>query len=312
MKKVILDVDTGVDDALAIIYGLESKKMDVLGITTVSGNVPLRMTTRNTKKVLTLIGREDIGVYAGAEGPLIREAEYEYNIHGTDGIGNALDGMEIEDSDHETPFAPDFIVEQAEKYKGDLTLIMVGPLTNLALALRKEPRIKDWVNDVIIMGGVVSEMGKGNKLPNSEFNIFADAESAAIVLHSGLEITLVSLDVTLQTYMKLEHIEQLKGTKYYNFTLDSTKVFRNFSEMRYGTDGCALHDPLTIGYSLDPTYIETKKYYVDVETDSKLSYGQTICDFRNLWDCEPNVNICVNVDAERFIHDFIETLKMAK
>lgn len=123
---------------------------------------------------------------------------------------------------------------------------------------------------------------------------------------------MVSLDVTLQTYMKLKHIEQLKGTKYYDFTLNSTKVFRNFTEMRYGTNGCALHDPLTIGYLLDPTYIETKKYYVDVETESRLSYGQTICDFRNLLGRDPNVNICLNVDSERFIHDFIETLKGAK
>lgn len=311
MKKVILDVDTGVDDALAIIYGLESKKIDFLGITAVSGNVPLHMTEQNTRKVLKLIGREDIKVYPGADRPLIREPEYEYKVHGTDGIGNALDDMEVRDNNEEQ-FAPDFIVEQARKHKGDLTLIMVGPLTNLALALRKEPKIADWINQVIIMGGLVSEAGKGNKLPNSEFNIFADAESAAIVFHSGLEVTLVSLDVTLQTYMKLEHIEQLKGTKYYDFTLNSTKVFRNFSEMRYGTNGCALHDPLTIGYFLDPSYIETKKYFVDVETESPLGYGQTICDFRNLWKKEPNVNICVNVDAERFIHDFIETLKQAK
>ncbi len=310
MSKIILDVDTGVDDALAIIYGIESKKIDLLGITTVSGNVPLHMTERNTRKVLRLIGREDIKVYPGADRPLIREPEYEFRVHGTDGIGNALDDMKIENQTEEQ-FAADFIIEQAKKYKGDLTLIMVGPVTNLALALRKEPKIADWINEVIIMGGLVSMAGKGNKLPNSEFNIFADAEAASIVFHSGIEVTLVSLDVTLQTYMKLEHIEKLKGTKYYDFVLNSTKVFRAFSEKQYGTNGCALHDPLTIGYFLDPSYIETKKYFVDVETVSPLNYGQTICDFRNLWKKEPNVNICLNVDAERFIDDFIETLKQA-
>lgn len=133
--------------------------------------------------MLKLIGREDINVYPGADRPLLREAEYEYRVHGSDGIGNALDDMEIEHAKEEQ-FAPDFIVEQAKKYKGELTLIMVGPLTNLALALRKEPKIAGWIKEVIVMGGLVSKAGKGNSLPNSEFNIYADAEAAAIVFHS--------------------------------------------------------------------------------------------------------------------------------
>jgi purine nucleosidase len=308
LSKVILDVDTGVDDALAIIYGIESRKIDFLGITTVSGNVPLHLTELNTRKILKLIGNDEIGVHPGADRPLIRGSHYEYAVHGTDGIGNALDDMEVT-STSGNQFAPDFIIEQAKKHKGDLTLIMVGPLTNLALALRKEPRLSEWVKEVIIMGGLVSGAGLGNTLPTSEFNIYADAEAASIVFHSGMEITMVSLDVTRQTYLKQEHIEKLKGTKYYDFVLNSTEVYRNYSEKLYGENGCALHDPLTIGYFLDRSYIETKKYYVDVETVSPLSYGQTICDFRNILGKEPNVSICVNVDAERFIQDFIETLK---
>ncbi|WP_182201521.1 nucleoside hydrolase [Paraliobacillus salinarum] len=311
MTKVILDVDTGIDDALAIIYGIESKKVDLVGITTVNGNVPLHMVNKNTRKVLQLIGRTDIQVYPGADRPLLREPEHEYRVHGTDGIGNALDDVHLEEAE-DNMFAPDFIIEQAKKYKGDLTVILVGPVTNLALALRKEPKIAEWIKEVIIMGGLVSEAGKGNKLPNSEFNIFADAESAAIVFHSGLEVTLVSLDVTMKTFMNLEHIEKLKGTKYYDFVLNSTEVFRGFSQKRYKKNGCALHDPLTVGYFIDPSYIKTEKYFVDVETVSPLGYGQTICDFRNIWEKEPNVNICVDVDAERFVNDFIETLKQAK
>jgi purine nucleosidase len=307
MSKVILDVDTGIDDALSIIYGVESKKLDFLGITAVSGNVPLSMTEKNTRKVLKLIGREDIHVYPGADRPLIREPQFEYDVHGTDGIGNALDEMEIEER-NDAMFAPDFIIEQAEKYQGELTLIHVGPLTNLALALRKEPRLSEWVKEVIVMGGLVSNAGKGNTLPTSEFNIFADAEAASIVFHAGMEVTLVSLDVTTQTYLTLEHIERLKGTKYYDFVLKSTEVYRNYSESLYGTNGCSLHDPLTIGYFIDRTYLETEKHFVDVETMSSLSYGQTICDFRGLYGKEPNVNICTSVDADRFIDDFIKTL----
>nr|WP_309098492.1 nucleoside hydrolase [Fredinandcohnia onubensis] len=311
MKKVILDVDTGIDDALAIIYGIESKQLDLLGITAVSGNVPLHMVTKNTKKVLRLLGREDIKVYAGADRPILREPEHEYVVHGTDGIGNALDHYEVPEVNEEM-FAPDFIIEQAKKHKGEITLILVGPVTNFALALRKEPRLAKWLDKVVIMGGLVSNAGKGNKLPNSEFNIFADAEAASIVFHSGSDITLVSLDVTHQTFMTMEHIEALKGTKYYEFVLKSTEVFRGFSQKRMGINGCALHDPLTVGYVLDPSLLKTEKYYVDVETVSPLGYGQTICDFRNLWKKEPNVNICLDVDAERFLDLFINTLKQAQ
>lgn len=311
MKKIILDVDTGVDDALAIMYGAESKQLDILGITAVSGNVPLHMVMKNSRRVLKMIGREDVKVYAGADRPLFREADYEFRVHGEDGVGGALDHVEIAEEE-ESMFAPDFIIEQAKKYKKELTLIMVGPLTNLALALRKEPRIAEWIDEVVMMGGIVSEAGKGNKLPNSEFNIYADAEAASIVFKSGANMTLVSLDVTLKTFMTIEHIEQLKGTKYYDFVLNSTEVFRGFSKMRYGKNGCALHDPLTVGYVIDPTFLETKKYYVDVETVSPLGYGQTICDFRNLWEMEPNVNICLSVDAERFLDSFISTLKVTE
>jgi purine nucleosidase len=310
MSKVILDVDTGVDDALSILYGLESKQIDFLGITAVSGNVPLFLTERNTRKVLKLAGREDIKVYPGADRPLVRDAKYEYQVHGTDGIGNALDDMEVAERNDEM-FAPDFIIEEAKKYKGELTLIAVGPLTNIALALRKEPRVAQWAKEILIMGGLVSHAGKGNTLPTSEFNIYADAEAARVVFHSGMEITLVSLDVTRQTYLMKEHIEQLKGTKYYEFVLQATEVYRNYSEKLYGSNGCALHDPLTIGCYLDPTYLKTEKHYVDVETISPLSYGQTICDFRGLLGKEANVNICVEVDAERYIQDFIDTLKQA-
>ncbi len=309
MRKVILDVDTGVDDALAILYGLESKQLEFLGITTVNGNVPLDMVNSNTLKVLQLAGRDDVKVYPGAESPLIREAEHEFMVHGTDGIGNALDDVTLE-KELDNQFAPDFIIESARRHRGELTLIMVGPLTNLALALKKEPRLAGWLDEVIVMGGLVSLAGKGNSLPNSEFNIYADAEAARIVFHSGAEVTLVSLDVTHQTFLTIDHIETMKGTKYYNFVKQSTDVFRNFSMQRYNINGCALHDPLTVGFAIDKEFLETEKYFVDVETVSPLGYGQTICDFRNLWKKEPNVNICLNVDGEGFVKHFLETISV--
>ncbi len=310
MRKVILDVDTGVDDALAIIYGIESKQIDFLGITTVSGNVPVQMTTLNTLKVLQLIGCEDIKVYPGALRPIVREPEYEYHVHGTDGIGNALDYVEVTQEAAEM-FGADFIIDQAKKRPGEITLIMVGPLTNLALALRKEPRVAEWLKEVIIMGGLVSEAGQGNKLPNAEFNIFADAEAAKIVFHSEIKLTQVSLDVTSKTYLTKEDIELLKGTKYYDFVMESTEVYREYSERLYGRNQASLHDPLTIGYFLDPTYLNIEKHFVEIETQSPLNYGQTICDFKGLWGKEPNVNVSLGADSKRFVDDFIHVLKKA-
>ena len=309
MEKIILDVDTGIDDAMAILYALESKKLDILGITTVNGNVPLDFVTKNTLKVLQLAEREDIKVYPGAEEPYLREVEHEFHVHGTDGIGNALDDMEVT-KELEDTFAPDFIIESAKKHAGELTLVMVGSLTNLALALKKAPEIKTMIKRLVIMGGLVSNAGRGNKLPTSEFNIFADAEAAKVVFHKGLDITMVSLDVTHQTMLDLEKINELQGTKYYNFIKDSTKIYRDYGEKLHGRNECSLHDPLTIGYVLDETYLETEAVYVDVETKSELSYGQTIADFRGQLGKEPNMKICLSVDAERFVNDFIETLNV--
>lgn len=311
MRKVILDVDTGVDDALAIIYGLESQQLDFLGITTVSGNVPVEMATLNTLKVIQLVERENLKVYPGANQPLLREPHYEYHVHGTDGIGNALDDMEI-DKKPEKIFAPDFIIEQAKKYPGEITLVMVGPLTNLALALRKEPRLSKWIKEVVVMGGIVSNAGMGNKSPNAEFNIFADAEAAKIVVHAGLNLTLVSLDVTTQTFITEEDIDKLKGTKYYEFISKSTEVVREYGLTQYGVSRASLHDPLTVGYLLDPSFLKTAKHFVEIETTSSLNYGQTICDFKNHWQQQPNVHVCLEVDARRFVHHFLETLRIQK
>ena len=204
------------------------------------------------------------------------------------------------------------MIEQAKKHQGDITFIMVGPLTNLALALRKEPRLAEWVSEVVVMGGLVTRAGMGNKLPNSEFNIFADAEAAKIVFHSGISVKLVGLDVTHKTILTRERMEDLKGTKYYDFIVESSEVFRGFSKKRLGVDGCALHDPLTIGVVLDPSIVQTEKHFVEVETKSELNYGQTICDFRNIWNKEPNVEVCLDVDHEKFVDMFIETLKQRK
>lgn len=307
MKKVILDVDTGIDDAMAIIYAIESKQLDILGITTVNGNVPLENVTTNTLKVLQLTGREDIKVYSGAKEPYLKEAHHVFEIHGNDGIGNALDNMTIESKTEET-FAADFIIESVKANPEEITLILVGPLTNLALALKKAPEIADLIKRVVIMGGAVAS--PGNTTPTAEFNIYADAEAAKVVFHKGLDIVLVGLDVTRHAMIDLSHIEGLAGHRYYDFIKKSTEVYRQFYESQHGRNACALHDPLTVGYVLDETFLKTQEVYVDVETKSDLSYGQTIADFSNRLKQPANMKVCLEVDAEKFVTHFMETLKV--
>ncbi|GAA3731437.1 nucleoside hydrolase [Salinicoccus jeotgali] len=310
MKKVIMDVDTGIDDALAIMYGLESDALEFLGITTVDGNVPLDMVNRNTLKVLSMLGREDVPVFSGAAGPLMKPSRHVHHIHGEDGLGGALIDYPYENM-CEAQFAPDFIVEAARHHPGEVTLIAVGPLTNVALAFKQEPLLGELLKEVVIMGGIVSRAGQGNSGPNSEFNIFTDAEAARIVIHGGANVTLVGLDVTKQAVLTARDIETLKGSKYYDFIKQSTEIYRTFSMDKFGLDGCALHDPLAVGFALNRGFLRTEHHYVDVDTVSPLNYGQTVCDFGGLWGEEPNVNVSLEVDSARFVEDFLNVMKNA-
>ncbi|KAB2333101.1 nucleoside hydrolase [Cytobacillus depressus] len=306
MKKVIIDVDTGIDDAMGILLAAKSGLCDILGITTVCGNVSLEQATINTKKVLTLLGKEnEIKVVQGATHPLVRKPFYEFGVHGDNGLGGALEDMEVELIDE--GFAPDFIIEQAEKHKGEITIILTAPLTNMALALRKQPKLKEWIKELVIMGGALDKAG--NVTPAAEFNIYVDPEAAKIVFHSGLPITLVSLDVTEITTLSDEDIEKMQGNIIGEFVKNSTAHYLDHYEEVYGRRKCSMHDPLAVGIALDKSLVKTKKFYVDVETKSELCDGHTICDFKNKLKKEPNIDVCLEVDSERFINMLIETLK---
>ncbi|MFD0693236.1 nucleoside hydrolase [Paenibacillus sp. GCM10027628] len=307
-KKVILDVDTGVDDALGILLAIRSGDMDVLGITTVNGNVSLDQATDNTCKILQLLGMEQaIPVVKGANEPLMRPAFFEHRVHGRDGLGGALSDMPVHMKTAEG-HACDFIVDQVRKHAGEVTLVMTAPLTNLALAVMKHPELVQQVNEVIVMGGVVQ--GFGNVTPTAEYNMYVDPEAAKIVFHAGFpKLTLVGLDVTRKALLTEKHIQELGDSTIARYVQASTADYMQRYFERNGVRACALHDPLAVGVALRKSLVTTRHYYVDVETKSELCDGQTVCDFQNRLSKEANIHVCTDVSADEFLELFIHALR---
>ncbi|MCZ8514469.1 nucleoside hydrolase [Paenibacillus filicis] len=307
-KKVILDVDTGVDDALGMLLAIFSGQLDILGITTVNGNVSLDQATVNTCKILQLAGMDrHIPVIKGANKPLMRPAHFEHRVHGADGIGGALRDMPVHTQPFEG-FGPDYIIEQVRKHPGEVTLVMTAPLTNLAIALMKYPELVREVREVIVMGGVVS--GFGNVTPTAEYNIYVDPEAAKLVMQAGFpSLTLVGLDVTRRALLTEEHLRELGDSPLADYVWVSTADYMKRYHERNGVRACALHDPLAVGVALNRELVTTRPYYVDVETRSELCDGQTVCDFQNRLGREPNVQVCTDVDADAFLQLFTRTLR---
>lgn len=306
-KKVILDVDTGVDDALAIMLAVTSGELDILGITTVNGNVSLDQATLNTCKILELLGVSgQIPVFRGADAPLIRKPVFEHRVHGADGIGGALGDMQATKA-AEIEAAEDFIIRQLSAQPGEVTLIMTAPLTNLARALHKCPELTQHAAEVIVMGGVVQ--GFGNVTPTAEYNMYVDPEAAKLVLAAGFpRLTLVGLDVTRRALLSAEDIDKLQIPAIRDYVEKSTADYRTRYFERNGVQACALHDPLAVGVALNRSFVTVQDYYVDVETRSDLCDGQTVCDFQNRLGRPANAAVCLEVDAPAFLDCFITSL----
>lgn len=302
-RKLILDVDTGIDDAIGIILAVKSLQFDILGITTVNGNVSLDTATTNTCKVLDLLDEQEIPVIKGSNTPILRKSFFEHAVHGADGLGGAL----LDTPNKKQPdegFAPDFIINSILNFSGEVTLVMTGPLTNLALALKKCPEIVKHVKEVVFMGGVVQ--GFGNVTPTTEYNLYVDPEAAKIVLQAGFsEITQVGLDVTRQAMLTDEHIALIKNSKLRDFVDQCTSDYRKKYFERNGVSGCAMHDPLAVGVALEKSLVVTGKYFCDVETKSELCDGQLVCDFQNRLAKPANLQVCMDVKVEEFFDQFL-------
>ncbi|KMK90376.1 nucleoside hydrolase [Rossellomorea marisflavi] len=301
-RKLILDVDTGIDDAIGIILAVKSREFDLLGITTVNGNVSLDQATDNTLKVLDLLGETNLSVIKGADAPLIRPQFFEHGVHGEDGLGGELKDI-LPSRPAEEGFAPDFIINSILNFPHEVTLVMTGPLTNLALAIKKCPQIVHYVKEVIFMGGVVK--GPGNVTPTAEFNMVVDPEAVKIVLHAGFnDITQVGLDVTRHAILKEDHIQAIENPVIREYIDNSTAQYRKRYFKRNGVDGCAMHDPLAVAVAIDKSLVKTEDFFVDVETRSELCDGQLVCDFQNRLEQDRNLSVCTEVDEAAFLRLF--------
>ncbi len=308
MNRVILDMDPGVDDALAILLSLNSPEFDVIGISTVSGNVGVELCTRNALRVLTLVGRTDIPVHSGMSRPLKRMPIRAELIHGMGGLGDA-DPPEA-DCAVESGDAVGYLVGRLNDESGEILLIATGPATNLAQAERRSPGILKKARRVILMGGAVRE--GGNATPTGEFNFVADPHAAQEVLRSGGDILLVPLDVTHRCLLTEPAIRRLADQRNVvsEFVLKATAPCRAYMKKAEGVEGIHLHDPLAVGVGIDPTLCDTEVMRVEVETEGELTAGQVVVDRRQLLDKNRNVGVdtkvCVRVDRARFLDLFLD------
>lgn len=311
MRRIILDTDPGVDDALALFLALASPgDVQLEAVTTVSGNVNLHHTTRNALALLELAGRSDIPVARGSSQPIVREAIYAAFVHGDNGLGNLE--LPLPQTQPVTKHAVDFIIEKVMNAPGEISLVPIGPLTNIALALRREPRIAHHVREVVIMGGALRV--PGNTTPVAEFNIFVDPEAAHIVLHGGWPIRIVALDVTMQTEVHREQIAALaqNGNPVTRAIQQMTNFYFDVFAPAYGSNAFHMHDPLCVAAAFHPDLLTWEPAYVDVELHSPLTLGQTVASFKRLDSRDapiiPNVQAAFGVAAARFQQLFLSRI----
>ena len=301
---ILIDCDPGHDDAIAIMLALASPEVDVLGITTVAGNQTLDKTTWNALRVLEFIGRADVPLAVGADRPLVRAPFVAAHVHGESG----LDGPDLPDPTVAPVelHAVDFLAEQIERSSVPVTVVPVGPLTNVALLLARHPDVASRIERVVLMGGAIAE---GNITPAAEFNVWADPEAAARVFESGLDLTMVGLDVTHKALMTREHAEQLRGAgKVGRMVAELFDFFHGYHRRTYGFDGSPIHDALAVAHVLRPGLLETAHRHVAVDCRSELCRGRTVVDLWRRTGNEPNARVGVAVDGAAFMDLLLERL----
>lgn len=311
MKKIIIDCDPGQDDAINLFLALPKETnpaYEILAITAVAGNVGLEKTERNARLLCELTGRTDIPVYAGCDAPLKYTLATAEEVHGREG----LEGVDIYEPAMplESEHAVDLIVKTLLAGEDHfITLVVTGPLTNIAVVLQKEPSISQKIKEIVIMGGALRE--GGNITPSAEFNIYVDPHAAEIVFESGCPLVIFGLDVTHQVLSSLDVLDRIKsvGNPVALAAYSLLTHYGRFDADKYGTDGAPLHDPCTMAYILRPELFKTKACNIRVETESDLTRGHTAVDFWHGTDLPKNCLWAHSVDREGFFDLLIEQLE---
>ncbi len=332
---LILDVDTGIDDSLALLYACASPEAEVVAVTCVAGNIDARQVAENSRAVLELVRRTDIEVALGRETPLVRQLETTPETHGPRGIGYAelpppsrpLSGRH----------AVDLIVDEVRRRPGELTLVTLGPLTNLAIAVLREPELPRLLRRYVLMGG--SYRSPGNTAPTTEWNISVDPDAASVVLRAWAAATeadprvprptALGLDVTERAKFTPDHmvrLARLAGSRpderlapaegvetrsvasnpVVRYIADALRFYMEFHSRHDGFYGAFIHDPMAVAAALDPDLLRTEALAVDVELGGRLTTGETVADWRGTWKRPPNLDVGVAVDAPAFLERFVE------
>jgi inosine-uridine nucleoside N-ribohydrolase len=297
---ILVDCDPGHDDAIALLLALASPEVELLGVTSVAGNQTLEKTTANAIRVLEFAGHPDVPVAAGADRPLVREQFVAAEVHGETG----LDGPDLPPprSDPVEQHAVDFLAEKIRASERPVTLIPIGPLTNVALLLAMHPDARP--ERIVLMGGAIAE---GNITPAAEFNIWCDPEAAARVFASDIDVTMIGLDVTHKALFTQAHMGRLAG-RVGEMVTELLRFYGTFHRTVYDFDGSPIHDALAVAHVLDRDLVGTLKRNVEIDTESELCRGRTVVDLWKRTGRDPNAHVGVRVDADGFLELLIERI----
>lgn len=299
MHRIWLSLDTGIDDAFALLLALKEDNIVIEGISATYGNVPLENTFLNTRALLAFANKEDIKVYKGSKKPLIDDVDYGFDCHGENGINNLVLPQSKAYIEEESAF--DAFYKCAKRLKGELELVMIGPSTDFANTYFKYPDITKYIKRVLIMGGSIYS---GNKTSQAEFNIHADPIASKILFNSSLPIVMFPLEVTMSSYFDMDDVERVRSidNKVSDLFIRMTKNVINFYKKHTGRKCVYFHDGCPIAYLNDETIFEGVSCSVEIETKSKLAYGKTVCDY----DCDVpfntnKVEVILKSDRDRFV-----------
>ncbi len=304
MIPIIHDCDPGHDDAIALMLALASPELELLGVTTVSGNQTLEKTTSNAIRVLDRLGNTTLPVAAGAPRPLVREPVAAARVHGESG----LDGPDLPPPQRPPAqeHAIDWIARTVREHPAPVTLVPTGPLTNVALLLARYPELETRIERVVLMGGAI---GEGNVTPAAEFNVWADPEAARRVFSSSLAITMVGLDVTHRALITQANVERLAGAGTAGrLAADLFGFYGQHHRRHYGWEGSPVHDAVAVAHVIDGSLLQTRRCGVRIDTGPELSRGRTYVDLWGSAGWEPNCEVAVGIDAERFLELLVERI----